>query len=425
MLPTVRQTRTLREAQPRASLGVMKDDRSATRGDRLYRLVAVLTMAVTGWACGSDDGPAGPPPPASALRYAALGSGYYHTCALTRLGRAYCWGGNGFGTLGDGTREIRTRPTAVAGNRVFTLLDAGAGHNCALTSGGVVWCWGQNDEGQLGDGSFIPRDTPVRVTGALSFVSVSAGHAHSCGLAMDGTAWCWGDDSAGQLGNGPGATGKSATPVAVATAERYSVIVAGFYQTCALAVSGEAWCWGLNDSGQNGDGTTTARHAPARVVGGRTFETIAPGDRFVCGASQGVTLCWGANRSGELGETGPSPLSAEPVELPGLPTPVSMTASSGASTIFGAEAFACGVADGGRATCWGGAIRNLRPAGAGVALLDDRIRYSALSAGAQHICGLSRDGHAYCGGANYSGQLGDDTRTDRAEMIAIPGPAGG
>src|SRR5690606_34728564 len=173
-------------------------------------------------------------PPPSALRYSAISAGYYHTCALTTSGSAYCWGRNDFGTLGDATRTLRLRPTAVAGSHRFDSLDAGAGHNCALTSAGTAWCWGQNDEGQLGDGTFTPRDRPVEVSGGLAFVQISAGHAHSCAITANGDGWCWGDDSRGQLGDGVGEDTRSNVPVRVRLDDDLSAIYAGYYQPCAL-----------------------------------------------------------------------------------------------------------------------------------------------------------------------------------------------
>ncbi|HEX6693928.1 MAG TPA: hypothetical protein VF035_04405, partial [Longimicrobiales bacterium] len=234
-------------------------------------------------ACSADD--VVDPPLPGALPFSAISAGYYHTCGLSD-GRAYCWGGNEFGTLGDGTHTSHSSPTPVAGGLRFTALDAGAGHNCAITAAGVPWCWGQNDEGQSGDGTFAAKDAPVAVIGGHTFTAISAGHAHSCGLTSAGTAFCWGDDSRGQLGNGAtGTGGKSATPVQVAFDGTFAAVYAGYYQSCALDRQHRAYCWGLNDQGQNGNDDTDDVDAPVAVAGGLTFDVLAPGDRFVCGVS--------------------------------------------------------------------------------------------------------------------------------------------
>jgi alpha-tubulin suppressor-like RCC1 family protein len=374
-----------------------------------------------GVACDRGPGPAGPTPPSSALRYTHLSAGYYHTCGLTASGTAYCWGGNSFGTLGDGTLADRILPTPVTGGRAFEALDAGAGHNCALTAAGAAWCWGQNDEGQAGDGTFAARSQPVAVTGGHVFREISAGHAHSCGLTADGTAWCWGDDSQGQLGDGgQSPTEKSAVPVRVQFDQPFAVIHAGYYQTCGVTSTAQAYCWGQNGAGQNGDDSTIARHVPVAVAGGHAFSSLAPGDRFVCGVSSDDVWCWGVNRYGELGASAPD-TSRIPFRIVEAPSQHAVFTSMGTSTAATAEAYGCGLDSSGRVSCWGGAVRGIRTRG-GISRLDDRVRAASVTAGAQHICALSRDGFAYCGGANYAGQIGDGTRTDRSLLTAVTGP---
>jgi alpha-tubulin suppressor-like RCC1 family protein len=382
----------------------------------LTRLAVAITLILA--ACGAGSDAAGPTAPPGALRYVDIATGYYHTCALTATGTAFCWGENGFGTLGDGTRTDRVQPSPVDATTPFSAIDAGAGHNCALTSQGAAWCWGQNDEGQLGDGSVTVRDRPVAVAGGLLFTQVSAGHAHSCGLAAGGQAWCWGDNSSGQLGNGQSAT-KSAAPVPVSAAVAFARIEAGYYQTCALDAAGNAYCWGQNDAGQNGDGSFELRTLPVPVSGSRLFTALSAGDRFVCALSAGDVWCWGAARTGELG---PHPASSTPVRLPGSPAASRVAAAMGASTNASAHPYGC-VLRGGRAACWGGAIRAVRAAGASEAELEPAFRATTLATGSDHVCVLDGRGYAYCGGGNYFGQLGDGTRTDRATLVGVAGPA--
>ena len=372
----------------------------------------IVTAAVLS-GCTGDDLIA--PPAPGALSYNALSAGYYHTCGLSD-GRAYCWGGNEFGTLGDGTRTSRSAPTPVAGGLRFTTLDAGAGHTCALTSAGKAWCWGQNDEGQSGDGTFAARDVPVAVIGGLTFRTISAGHAHSCGITTDARAFCWGDDSRGQLGNGEtGNGGKSASPVEVLFDGELASIHAGYYQTCAIAHDGAAYCWGLNDQGQNGNESTDDVDVPIAVAGGLEFQAIAPGDRFVCGVASEDVWCWGANRAGELGSFGAP--SSVPVRID-LEHAISgrLTTSMGASTIA-VPAFACAI--GSRDLyCWGGAAPPLLTQSSPVQTAP-ALSFSAVTAGSQHLCALDPAGYARCGGANGSGQLGDGTHMSRATLVAV------
>ncbi|MGQ0814545.1 MAG: hypothetical protein ACT4O1_08770 [Gemmatimonadota bacterium] len=50
------------------------------------------------------------------------------------------------------------------------------------------------------------------------------------------------------------------------------------------------------------------------------------------------------------------------------------------------------------------------------------LRFDDIATGSQHVCALGTSGYAYCGGANYDGQLGDGTRSDRATLVPVSGP---
>lgn len=386
---------------------------------RLAPIGSVLLAFVTA-SCGDD--PTGTPPPPGALQFSTLSAGYFQTCGLATDGRAWCWGMNDFGTLGDGTRLTHTRPAAVASTRQFTMLDSGAGHTCALTAQGEAFCWGRNDEGQAGDGTFQDRLIPVPVATAVRFQSISAGHAHTCALSVGGDAYCWGDDIRGQLGDGPTVgTTKSALPVLVHAPAPFKSIMAGYYQSCALTSNGQAYCWGANDQGQNGDGTTTSRDEPALVQGNHTFSAIAPGDRFVCGISAGGVWCWGANRHGELGSATLAS-SAAPLLIAGTSDAAVAFTANGASTVGSAEAYACAILQNGNVVCWGGSIGPLRVQDPATKTLGEGLAAATLALGPRHVCLLSRSHYAYCGGANGNGQLGDGTTTDRAQMVPAVSP---
>jgi alpha-tubulin suppressor-like RCC1 family protein len=386
--------------------------------------VVVAAILVGAPGCGGDD-LTGPPAPDGAIQFAAVTAGYFHSCGLTPAGRAYCWGSNTWGTLGDGTRTSTNRPRLVAGGQRFKAIESGSGHTCGVTTAGQAYCWGLNDEGQVGEDweKNLGVNEPRRLPGSQFWVEVSAGHDHSCGLTSDGEAWCWGDNSAGHLGSGD-TFNKSFQPLRVAASESLTTVIAGYYQSCALARSGRAYCWGSNAQGQIGDGTNQNRLTPVPVAGDLTFRALGGGDAFMCGITTGgATWCWGSNRSGELGD--PSlPDQVVPVRVEGLPELGKIYGAGGAFTLPSAPAYACGLTSAGEAWCWGGAIRGgLWAAGTdGPIRVESGIRFRNLALGAEHLCGVTAEGWAFCGGGNYAGQLGDGTGQDRSSLVGVVRP---
>jgi alpha-tubulin suppressor-like RCC1 family protein len=281
-----------------------------------------LTSDGTAWCWGDNaDGELGddsftdrhaPVTVATALKFASIDAGARHTCALTSDGEAYCWGSNSRGQLGDGTTTKRSTPVAVVGGHSFQQVIAGGfdiGHTCGVLSSGATYCWGDNERGQLGIGSgglgsedLAPHPLPEPVPGN-AFVQVSAGLGrHTCGLTEFGATWCWGENSFGALGNGLQID--SPVPVEVSgTIDFLQVVAGGFIgHSCGWTASGVAHCWGENERGQVGDGSTFDRLEPSAVAGDLSFTSLDAGFRHTCGsASSGATYCWGSGAAGQLG----------------------------------------------------------------------------------------------------------------------------
>ena len=159
-------------------------------------------------------------------------AGYSHSCALMMDGAVKCWGANGSGQLGDGTQVDRLTPVGVSGlGQGVKALVAGSGFTCALTTGGGVKCWGGNSGGQLGDGTFVDRLTPVTVVGMESGVTeIAAGSSHVVALTANGAVKCWGGNDSGQLGDG--STSNRNVPVEVIA--RPQLIVGELYLPMAV-----------------------------------------------------------------------------------------------------------------------------------------------------------------------------------------------
>ena len=236
-------------------------------------------------------------------RFSRLSAGTTHVCGLTSGGDAYCWGQNSRGQIGDGTtNNTRVTPVAVVGGLSFRVIRAGGTHTCALTGAGKAYCWGENKDGQLGDGSTSGRTRPVPIPD-LSFTDISAGGKHGCGIATTGKTYCWGDGFSGQLGQGMLNTEPS--PVEVSSNVKFTRIYAGGGHSCGLTAGGKAYCWGDNRAGQVGDGGTTDRTQPVEVQTNASFEELSLGASHTCGrTSGGSILCWGAGGKGQLGTGG-------------------------------------------------------------------------------------------------------------------------
>lgn len=272
-----------------------------------------------------------------------VGGGSYHMCAINSSGALKCWGAGGFGELGDGSGSGSLTPVQVSGLTSGVTAVSGAYYqSCAVVNGGAK-CWGFGQNGQLGDGAGTNSTVPVQVSGLPAGSSVTAianGDYHSCAV-VNGGVKCWGINFAGQLGDGT--TNNSLTPVQVSglpAGSGATAVVAGWGHTCAL-VSGAMKCWGINNTGQLGDGTKTERHSPVTVTGLSSGVTaIAAQDYHSCAIVSGAAKCWGFSGIGD-GTTGPT---TTPAAVQGMSSGVTAISTSGTTS--------CSVKSGGM-SCWG------------------------------------------------------------------------
>ncbi len=189
-----------------------------------------------------------------------VAAGDEHTCALDDTGEVYCWGANESGQLGDNSTAERTQPAAAGielGAAGATAVDAGDDFSCAV-SADQVYCWGANEYGQLGDGSTEPSLVPLPVALEGAATSVALGTEHACAIVMEGdevVVRCWGRNDGGQLGDGT--TESSPAPVRVDLEGTPLEIAAGERHTCARVQEGgidQVYCWGSDVDGRLGSG---------------------------------------------------------------------------------------------------------------------------------------------------------------------------
>ena len=346
----------------------------------------------------------------------------------------WCVGDNGRRQLGISTALLSSDSVFVYPDSAFDdsgPYAMGVGHTCGVDIilgifVPAIMCRGANDEGQLGRGTTGPdQEQFVRIPGSNGWWAVAVGAAHSCALAADSTAVCWGRNDHGQLGRGT-TSANEPTPAAVNGGIKFKAIAAGGDHTCGITTTSGMRCWGANASGELGDSTLVDRSAPTTVIGTYTWVEVAAGTAFTCGIKSNTglkLLCWGNNAVGQLGDPGAGATRS----YPGLVTgglndlPGGLTAGS---------AHACAIANV-TIICWGDDSRGQLGNGPtnvplfapyGIPFPDGRSAHT-VTAGAHHTCAVGTDlsdrpQRVYCWGANDLGQLGDATTTDRSYPTA-------
>lgn len=245
------------------------------------------------------------------LSFRQLSAGADHMCGITTDGKAYCWGNNQWGQFGIGNTSSNHIPQAVGGGSSFGSITAGAQFTCAMTIGFSGFCWGADGSGQHGTGLPISFGNTYTMTARAmlnppALTSLYASSNLACGLTATGSAYCWGSSTGGRLGSNGNET---STPRAVAGGLSFRNLSVGAVHTCGVTQTFEVYCWGMNGNGQLGQTLTNGSVTPIRAGGTLLAAEVSAANistgsaSFTCAESKDrlTTYCWGRNDVGQLG----------------------------------------------------------------------------------------------------------------------------
>lgn len=370
--------------------------------------------------------------------------GETHSAALASNGDLYCWGGNEFGQVGNGSTEDQSTPVKVLGN--VTSVSLGSGFSAAITRSGELYCWGNWIYGQVGNGRMQNQLTPVKILENIT--SVALGWHHCAAVTAAGDLYCWGENRYGQVGNN--STEDQFTPLKIMG--DVVAISLGEGHSSAVLKNGDLYCWGRNELGQVGNGSTDNQLVPARIL--KNVASASLGDfSSTAITTEGDLYCWGENnyefRSDDL---------LAPVKVLDNVASVSLACRSvyavtrdkdlycmGTCVIDGVENFSltpvriiehvssaspylwscAAVLENGELFCWGtnydgevgdGSMdRREDP----TKILDN---ISSVSMGEKRCAAVTKNGELYCWGRNDMGQVGNGSTEDQLTPVKITFP---
>lgn len=288
-------------------------------------------------------------------------------------------------------------------------IAAGPNIACAIGSEGAAFCWGDDADGSIGDGdpaSAVNVPTNIAEAGYWTSIDTQNYGSHAC-ATKDGTAWCWGKDDKGQLGNGTTTTADQTAPVLVNNTSGldFVEITTGATHSCGLMSDGTVWCWGEGVHGELGIGSNSDTDEMSSAISGYSFRKISSGLYYTCGITDdGVTYCWGDNGAGRSGNNAPGSKNTPGVVLGGH-TFIDISAG---------HMVTCALDTDRSYWCWGSNQYGTYGDGGSTPTSNntpvqgnDLGPWKEISVGIEHVCGIKMDGTAWCWGRNNSGQLGN------------------
>ena len=329
----------------------------------------------------------------------------------------------------------------------FESVSVGWAHTCGLTATGEAWCWGANEAGQLGDGTRYDArkmlgDTtldlradptrhlghslwPIPVATDIRFSAINAAGAHTCGISTAGDLYCWGAPI------GEESDRRLLVPTRMDIPQRFTALSshgeggdygAPFEFNCGLTNDGTAYCWGVLISLYTQFSTRLNLTQPAVVGGDLRFSSLSVGSAHLCGiAIMADAYCWGANGP----HLGAGTEWSQDAQL--IRTPLRIAGGLRFSRISAGWRHSCGITTDGKAYCWGDGTNGTTGDASGawvegmvwsgsrnvpVPVRSDH-RFTSITSGAMHSCALTTAGEAFCWGQGGKLGTGNDEGPDQ------------
>ncbi len=343
----------------------------------------------------------------------------YVVSAITENGDLYCWGSNSHGQVGNGTTKIQTTPVKVLSN--VKSVSCSAEFMSAITENGDLYCWGYNGDGQIGNGTTEDQTTPVKVLSDVESVFYSVIHDDGgysvSAITTNGDLYCWGDNSYGQIGNN-GNTKKQTIPVQVlSNVKSVYYSYSDYCSVSAITTDGDLYCWGNNNYGQAGNGTTENQTVPVKVLSNVKSVSYSNSIYYTSVSAimeNGDLYCWGHNGYGEVGN-GITADQTIPVKVLSGVKSVCYSACFVSNPFISVSA----ITENGDLYCWGinfsGQIENWRVP---MKVLSD-VKSVSYSYCGDSVSAITENGDLYCWGNNDDGQIGNGTTEDQAIPVKI------
>jgi hypothetical protein len=335
-------------------------------------------LAGRGGVAGSTGGVAGSPAGAAGTAGGTLGEagadGSGGTAGSATSGGAAGSGGSagGGGSAGAVNERLACVDQMLLGYR----------HACALTRDGALFCWLGNEHGQLGDGSQVPSMVPLRVSLIGEVTSGAADYESTYAILADSSAYRWGriSYSASQE--------TLLAPTAISFAPDARSFHLGAAHSCLLDGDSRVACWGANQNGQLGDGTTDYRLSPAEPTALGPVAAFAVGYGHACAAkSDGSLWCWGDNYRGQLG-LGTHDDALVPTEVTSI--------GAGVTQVATRHEFTCALLEDASVSCWGRFSWNDTVGDPTPRVRPELADVTEIAAGSFHACALKADASLWC-----------------------------